>query len=91
MTDKEIFERFMGWMGMTIGRTKILVNGDIAMEYTDTQEPDKRFTVLGYDEFDTGAIFDKDGAIVKSYIDSHVAFTSKNNKFIFDILNKNKQ
>jgi len=83
MTDKETFEKFMLWMGMKPSKTK-QVDGNTVIEYEDIDNCDVRFTKQGYDEFYAGAIFDDKGKIVKAFIDSHVAYTSKN----YDLINK---
>ena len=85
MTDKEVFEKFMGWMGMKPSKTKTIDNNTV-IRYEDTYKCDVRVTKLGYDCFDTGAIFDENGKMVKSYIDSHVAWVSNNYKEIDKIL-----
>ena len=88
MTDKEIYERFMLWMGMKPFQTK-RVNENTIITYIDTDNCDDRFTKIGYDEFYAGAIFDKNGKIVKAYIDSHAAKGSDNCKEI-DIIIEDK-
>ena len=85
MTDKEVFEKFMGWMGMKLSKTKD-INTDLVVEYKDIDNCDVRFTTMGYDEFYAGAIFDENGKIVKAYIDSHVAVTSNNCDDISEML-----
>ena len=77
MTDKQVFEKFMGWMGMKASRGKNIYN-QIVVEYEDTGKRDIRLTKCGYDEFYAGAIFDENGKMLKSYIDSHVAWVSDN-------------
>jgi len=85
MTDKEVFEKFMGWMGMKVSKAKD-IDKQIAVEYDDTYNCDVRFTKCGYDEFYAGAIFDENGKMVKAYVDSHVAYTSDNCVIINEIL-----
>lgn len=85
MTDKEIFERFMGWMGMVEDTTKVIDNNTV-IKYKDINNWDTRFTTQGYDEFYSGAVFDKDGKMLKGFIDSHVAYESDNAKDIFRLL-----
>ncbi len=87
MTDKEVFEKFMGWIGMEPSKTKEIKN-KTAIEYKDTETCEERFTKLGYDEFYAGAIFDENGKIVKAYIDSHVAVGSKNYDDILELMSK---
>ncbi len=77
VTDKEIFESFMLWIGMKPYKTKE-INKTTVVKYTDTNTSDIRFTKMGYEEFSAGAVFDINGKIVKAYIDSHVAFSSDN-------------
>ena len=81
MTDKEVFEKFMSWMGMELSAKKNNNNLE-AVIYDDTDKCDERFTKQGYDYFFAGAIFDNNGKIVKAYIDSHVAYGSKNRDII---------
>lgn len=85
MTDKEVFEKFMEWMGMQVSKTKE-INKEIVVEYEDTYNCDVRFTKAGYEEFFAGAIFNENGKMVKAYVDSHVAYTSDNFDKINEIL-----
>ncbi len=85
MTDKEIYERFMLWIGMKPYETKT-INKNTVVIYEDINNCDVRFTKTGYDEFYAGAVFDENGKIVKAYIDSHVAYTSCNCKKIDKML-----
>jgi predicted nucleic-acid-binding Zn-ribbon protein len=85
MTDKEVFEKFMGWMGMKVSKAKDIDN-KVIVEYDDIDNCDVRFTKCGYDEFYAGAIFDENGKMVKGYVDSHVAYTSDNCDKINEIL-----
>ncbi|QQV91501.1 hypothetical protein M1M25_gp066 [Tenacibaculum phage Gundel_1] len=84
-TDKETFEKFMGWMGMKASRTKQIKNHTV-VEYEDTDTCDERFTKQAYGEFDTGAVFDENGKLLKGYIDSHVAVASSNSSDIYILL-----
>ena len=77
MTDKEVFETFMKWMGMKQIETK-LVDDTIVIKYDDSLACDTRFTTQGYDEFYSGAVFNQDGKMIKGFIDSHVAYSSRN-------------
>ena len=77
MTDKEVYEKFMMWMGMKLSNIKI-TEKYIVVKYKDSFCSDIRWTTKGYDEFYSGAIFDKHGNIIKGYIDSHVMSVSKN-------------
>jgi hypothetical protein len=88
MSDKEVYEKFMSWMGMKLSKTKALGNKTV-VEYRDTHSNTDKFTTIGYDGFFSGAIFDNDGNILKGYLDSHVAHLSENNKNIDNIINKN--
>ena len=85
MTDKEVFEKFMGWMGMKLSKTKT-IDKKTVVQYDDSYNCDARVTKQGHDEFYAGAIFDEKGGMVKSYIDSHVAYTSDNCDKISEIL-----
>ncbi len=85
MTDKEVFEKFMGWMGMKVFKTKD-VDKQVVVNYYDIDNCDVRFTKCGYDEFYAGAIFDENSKMVKAYVDSHVAYTSDNCDKINEIL-----
>ena len=90
-TDKQIFETFMSWMGMKEDKT--IKNGDNdIVSYVDTFECKNNLSKIGYDAFYTGAEFDKNGNIVKAYLDSHVAYKSENceeiDKIIKTINNK---
>ena len=91
-TDKQIFETFMSWMGMKEDKT--IKNGDNdIISYTDTFKCKNNLSKIGYDEFFAGAEFDKNGNIVKAYLDSHSASVSENCKKIsktIDAIN-NKQ
>jgi len=76
-TDKQIFETFMSWMGMKEDKT--IKNGDNdIISYTDTFKCKNNLSKIGYDEFFAGAEFDKNGNIVKAYLDSHNAYVSEN-------------
>ncbi len=85
MTDKEVFEKFMGWMGMKPSKTKT-IDKNTVVRYEDIDNCDVRFTKCGYDEFYAGVMFDENGKIVKAYIDSHVAYASNNCKEIDKVL-----
>lgn len=87
MSDKEVYEKFMSWMGMKLSKTKALDNKTV-VEYQDVHSNTDKFTTIGYDEFYSGAIFDKDGNILKGYLDSHVAHISKNGNDIYKIIKK---
>ena len=88
MTDKEIYERFMLWMGMKPSKTKT-IDKNTAIRYDDIDNCDVRFTKMGYDKFYAGAVFDENGKIVKAYIDSHVAYVSDNCEEIYKMLEDN--
>jgi len=85
MTDKEIYERFMLWIGMKPSKTKEIGKNTV-IQYDDIDNCDARFTKTGYEEFYAGAVFDENGKIVKAYIDSHVAHASDNCKEIDKML-----
>ena len=89
MTDRQVFEKVMSWMGMEIYNLKTLKDGDVVVEYIDESNSDGSsktpfdvLTTTGYDEFYAGAIFDPEGNMRKGYIDSHVAYSSDNAKLI---------
>jgi hypothetical protein len=84
MIDREIYEKFMLWMGMKPSKTKVIGENTVVM-YSDYDENtynpticDDRFTKVGYDFFSAGVVFDKDGKIVRAYVDSHSAYASDN-------------
>lgn len=85
MTDKEVFEKFMGWMGMKPTKAKT-IDKNTVVRYEDIYNCDVRFTKRGYDEFYAGVMFDENGKILKAYIDSHVAYSSSNFKEIDKML-----
>lgn len=85
MTDKEIYERFMLWIGMIPNKAKT-IDKNTVIRYEDSDICDVRFTKIGYDEFYAAAVFDENGNIVKAYIDSHVATASGNCKDIDKML-----
>lgn len=77
MTDKQIFERFMEWMGMVIRDSKETERGLLVI-YEDQMHDTPKFTTQGYDEFWSGALFGDDGNMIEGFLDSHVAYTSRN-------------
>ena len=84
MTDRQVFEKFMKWIGMSTIKAKE-IDGQDVVTYNNNNNPrtnDPRFTTIGYDEFYAGAIFDKEGTIIKGALDSHVAYMSDNLKEI---------
>tara|TARA_R100000541_G_scaffold53690_1_gene61924 strand:- start:275 stop:535 length:261 start_codon:yes stop_codon:yes gene_type:complete len=85
MTDKQIFEKFMRWMGMKLSKTKTIGKKTV-VQYDDTYHCDARVTKTGYEEFYAGLIFDENENIVKAYIDSHVAHSSENCDKISEML-----
>ncbi len=85
MTDKEVFEKFMAWIGMEPSKTNKIDN-NTAVIYDDIGNCDVRFTKRGYDEFYAGVMFDENGKILKGYIDSHAAHASDNCKQIDKII-----
>jgi len=80
MTDKEIFEQFMGWMCMT--PREIQTEEGLLIEFKEDMDTPstKNFTSQGYDEFYAGALFNEQGEMIKGYMDSHVAYESRNAK-----------
>ncbi len=81
MTDKQVFEKFMSWMGMAVEKSAQL-NGIEAFTYEDSYgenaKIDDRFSGIGYESFSAGAAFDKHGNMLRIYLDSHVAYNSEN-------------
>jgi len=86
MTDKEVFTKFMSWMNMEVESFQIANDREIFI-YKDPKVESELFTKWGYDEFFAGAIFDKDGKLVKGYLDSHVQYSSENADFISSQIN----
>lgn len=82
MTDIEVFKKFMKWMQMEVSKEKQLEDGNTVMVFSDTHKNTELFTKIGYGEFYAGIVFDKDGNMVKGYIDSHVAYVSENCKLM---------
>ena len=78
MKDVEVFKKFMEWMQMDVSKEKKLEDGNTVIIFSDPQKNSEQFTKSGYDEFYAGIIFDNEGRMIKGYIDSHVAYTSKN-------------
>lgn len=83
MTDKDIFERTMSWLGMRTLNTVVFGKETIVI-YDDVDECDPRFSKVGYDQFKAGAIFDSQGNIVSAYVDSHAAYASSNATYIYN-------
>lgn len=86
MSDIEVFKKVMNWMQMEVLKEKTLDNGHIVLKFQDTKNDSDVFTKIGYDEFYAGIIFDEEGNLIKGYIDSHVAYASKNCEIIDEIL-----
>lgn len=87
MTDKEVFEKFMSWMNMK--PTEKIIQDSTIIVFEQNRSPnikEDKFTSQGYEEFYAGAIFDKDGNLVKGYLDSHVTYSSKNCDLINNII-----
>lgn len=85
MSERDVFEKMMSWMGMEVVKTK--QNSDsIVVVYEDIGKGDSRFTTMGYDEFYAGAMFNSEGEILLAYIDSHVVYCSKNKEVIRDMI-----
>ncbi len=82
MTDIEVFKKFMSWMQMDVSKEKVLENGETVLQFSDNGKDSELFTKRGYDEFYAGIVYDKDGNMVKGYIDSHVAYVSENCKLM---------
>jgi hypothetical protein len=88
MTERQQFENVLKWFGIVIEHkyTTELEGGNILIMYGELNECEDRFSSQGYDEFEAGAIYTPDGTIVKSYLDSHVCSSSKNNKLLTSLL-----
>jgi len=99
MTDIEVFKKFMGWMGMEVAQEKPLPNGNTLMIFDDKylddeddedvfppQNSEEVFTTCGYDGFEAGILFDKEGNLVKGFLDSHVTDMSKNGRLLDRII-----
>lgn len=94
MTEKEIYVAFCTIFGFGLNKAIELPNGDIAMMLTLSQQgiADKeKITTCGYDWIETGALFDKQGGIIKAYIDSHVAYSSANYNYIEALFPKEEE
>ena len=89
MTEREIFEQFLAWMGFAVTDKIPLDDGAVAIVYYANDSFDNkketRISCVGYDAFESGAIFSKDGKLVKGYMDSHVYFNSKHALDIFKL------
>ena len=85
MTDIEVFKKFMEWMHMEVTEEKQLPDGNTLLIFTDTHKNSPLFTKVGYSEFYSGIIYDKDGNMVKAYLDSHEAYVSDNYHVIREI------
>lgn len=96
MTDIEVFKKFMGWMGMEVDQEKSLPDGNTLMIFNDNKDFDEEddefppqnevFTTCGYDGFEAGILFNKEGNLVKGFLDSHVADRSKNGRLLDRII-----
>ena len=86
MTDIEVFKKFMGWMKMDVDRERNFENGDTLLIFSESGQESEQFTTQGYDDFDAGIFFDKDGNMIKGYIDSHVAYVSTNAKILYKMI-----
>lgn len=82
MTDIEVFKKFMEWMKMEVSKEKQLEDGNTVLQFQGNGEQTDQFTKRGYDEFHAGIVYDKDGNMLKGYIDSHVVHVSENCKLI---------
>ena len=78
MKDIEVFKKFMEWMQMDVFEEKKLKDGNTVIIFSDPKKDSEQFTKSGYNEFYAGIIFDDNGNMIKGYIDSHVAYSSKN-------------
>jgi len=89
MTEREIFETFMSWIGMSVDH-KQREDGFTYVIYHQNERGKDCFETLGYDEFYSGAVFNDKGEIKMAYLDSHVAYSSDNSKIIWDKIQKIK-
>ena len=94
MTEREIFEQFLAWMGFEVTDKIPLDDGAIAIVYyakdSFDNKKETRVSCVGYEGFGSGAIFSKDGKLVKGYMDSHVAFNSEHALDIFKLFDAAK-
>jgi len=91
MKDIEVFEKFMSWIGIKLNNKEMLEDGSTILTYSGYGNHDGIFTSIGYDEFYTGIHFDKNGTLIKGYLDSHVSHSSKNCKLIDKLICKTNQ
>lgn len=74
MTDKEIFLKFMQWMGMKKTGGTVFNNGSSLVLFSDEENSGgtEDFSTRGYDNFYSGGLFTDEGSLIKGYMDSHV-------------------
>jgi len=89
MTEREIFETFMSWIGMIVEK-KAEKDGLTYLIFYQEERGKDRFETLGYEKFYSGAVFNDKGEIQMAYLDSHVAYSSDNSKIIWDKIQKIK-
>ena len=78
LKDVDVFKKFMSFMQMKVSKEKVLEDGNTLLIFSDTNENSSTFTKVGYNEFYAGILFDKNGNMIKGYIDSHVSYMSDN-------------
>ena len=91
MTDKDVFKRFMKWMGMSTIIEKEINGNTLIIFDDDGGIGNDTFSKVGYDEFKSGAEFDEQGNMIRAYLDSHTSYASKNHTIINDLINKNNK
>lgn len=90
MTDLEVFKKFMGWMEMEVNFEWIIEN-NIVIDYKDKERFWEEWELMSkqwYDSFFAWWVFTQDWKMIKSYIDSHVAYSSKNSNYISSLISR---
>ena len=80
MTDKEIIESYLNLVGGNIETRQVENKTIIFHSMEDKLSP--KMTSCGYDEVNSGYIFNEDGSLVRGYTDSHVVASSSNARII---------
>ena len=94
MTEREIFETFISWMGFKPQDKAPTDDGGVVVVYeapnSDENKEAPRMSCVGYESFWAGAVFSKDGSLVKGYLDSHVAHSSRYSDDIDELIKQLK-
>lgn len=86
---KKEYVKFMSLLGLELVIEKVIEENQTIVVYEgEGNETASSFTIVGYDEFHSGAIFDKDDKLVKGFLDSHVAYSSENCQEILKLTNR---